>query len=121
MRDPDGYYIEFCNCESLERFLHVKMAEDSKKYNFSTTKSVLTVGKKLKMRANDSKLFIKQISNESLRKVIFEFLLHLQLLSEIFNSFFKTSWKPSFKVRFLKSVLSKTVSHRNFANICPFI
>ena len=22
VRDPDGYYIEFCNCESLEEFVH---------------------------------------------------------------------------------------------------
>ena len=22
VRDPDGYYIEFCNCESLEKFVH---------------------------------------------------------------------------------------------------
>ena len=69
VRDPDGYYIEFCNCQFLEKFLHQKMAEESKKWNFNSTKSVLTVGKKLKMIANDSKVFVKQMSNESLRKV----------------------------------------------------
>ena len=45
------------------------MAEESKKWNFNATQSVLTVGKKLKMIANDSKVFVKQMSNESLRKV----------------------------------------------------
>ena len=30
VRDPDGYYIEFCNCQFLEKFLHQKMAEESK-------------------------------------------------------------------------------------------
>ena len=75
VRDPDGYYIEFCNCQFLEKFLHQKMAEESKKWNFNSTKSVLTVGKKLKMIANDSKVFVKQMSNESLRKVSIYYLL----------------------------------------------
>lgn len=29
VRDPDGYYIEFCNCESLEEFVH-RMPEGEK-------------------------------------------------------------------------------------------
>ena len=29
MRDPDGYYIEFCSCESLESYLKDKMATHS--------------------------------------------------------------------------------------------
>jgi hypothetical protein len=66
VRDPDGYYIEFCNCEKLENYLHQKMEEDSKKWNFSTTRSVMTVGKKLKVLANDSKNFVNQISNDSI-------------------------------------------------------
>ena len=70
VRDPDGYYIEFCNCQILDKFLHDKMAEEAKIWNFSVTKSVLTVGKKLKMIAKDSKTFIKQSNNESLNKVI---------------------------------------------------
>ena len=44
VRDPDGYYIEFCNCQFLESFLHKKMAEEAKKWNFNATQSVLTVG-----------------------------------------------------------------------------
>lgn len=42
------------------------MEEDSKKWNFSTTRSVMTVGKKLKVLANDSKNFVNQISNDSI-------------------------------------------------------
>ena len=29
VRDPDGYYIEFCSCESLESYLKDKMATHS--------------------------------------------------------------------------------------------
>ena len=65
VRDPDGYYIEFCNCEKLEQFLHTKMAEDAKKYNFLAAKSALTIGKKLKTLANDSKETVKQLSRQS--------------------------------------------------------
>ena len=64
MRDPDGYYIEFCNCETLEKYLHGKMAEEAKKWNFTATKSVLTVGKKLRMIANDSKMLVRTMSKE---------------------------------------------------------
>ena len=47
VRDPDGYYIECCNCERLEKYLHEKMAEDAGKWNFSVAKSVMNLkGKK---------------------------------------------------------------------------
>ena len=29
VRDPDGYYIEFCSCESLESYLKDKMVTHS--------------------------------------------------------------------------------------------
>ena len=55
MRDPDGYYIEFANCESLERYIHTKMAENEKNWNLSKAKAVMTASKQLKKVANHSK------------------------------------------------------------------
>jgi len=60
VRDPDGYYLEFCNCQLLESYLHKKMAEDTKKWNFNVTKSAMNVGKRLKM--------VEQISKDTLEK-----------------------------------------------------
>ena len=59
VRDPDGYYIEFCNCNKLEDFLHKKMEEDVKKYNFTTTSAALHIGSKLKEFSDDTKLQLK--------------------------------------------------------------
>ena len=55
MRDPDGYYIEFANCESLERYIHTKMAENEKNWNLSKAKAVMRASKQLKKVANHSK------------------------------------------------------------------
>ena len=66
VRDPDGYYIEFCNCEKLEKYLQAKMVDDAQKYNFSVANSMLTFGKKLKMIANDSKQTVEQLKKISL-------------------------------------------------------
>ena len=66
VRDPDGYYIEFCNCKKLEKYLHAKMVDDAQKYNFSAVNSMLTYGKKLSMIANDSKQTVEQLKKISL-------------------------------------------------------
>lgn len=62
VRDPDGYYIEFCNCEKLEMYLHEKMAEEAKKWDMSTTKSVMNLSKKLKALAMESKTAVKTLA-----------------------------------------------------------
>ena len=56
VRDPDGYYIEFCNCENLEKFLHAKMAEaEGQKLSLARTISVSSLAAKLKRISVDSK------------------------------------------------------------------
>lgn len=55
VRDPDGYYIEFANCESLERYIRTKMAENEKNWNLSKAKAVMKASKQLKKVANHSK------------------------------------------------------------------
>ena len=69
VRDPDGYYIEFCNCQLLENYLHKKMEEETKKFNISTTLSFLNMGKKLKKIAEDSKTNSQKFNKESTQKV----------------------------------------------------
>ena len=60
VRDPDGYYIECCNCERLEKYLHEKMAEDAGKWNFSVAKSVMNLKGKMLQRSSKSKLELKK-------------------------------------------------------------
>ena len=58
MRDPDGYYIEFCNCEELDNFLHRKQSE-----NVSRVSSLISVqkyGNRLLKKAQEAKLVVKQ-------------------------------------------------------------
>ncbi len=64
VRDPDGYYIEFCNCEKLEKYLHSKMADEAKRWNLSTSFSVLSVSNRLKQIANGSRELVRQASLE---------------------------------------------------------
>jgi len=66
VRDPDGYYIEFCNCEKLEEFLHAKMAEaENQKIDLVRASSLNRMSSKLKMMALDSKKVVRQLSQES--------------------------------------------------------
>ena len=39
MRDPDGYYIEFANCETLENFIRTKMAEGEQNWSLDRTRN----------------------------------------------------------------------------------
>ena len=55
VRDPDGYYIEFCNCEKLEKFLQDQMAQHEKKWDLSTTTSVMTLSPRMKRFADNAK------------------------------------------------------------------
>ena len=56
VRDPDGYYIEFCNCENLEKFLQAKMAQaENRKLDLVRASSLTRMGSKLKKMALNSK------------------------------------------------------------------
>ncbi len=68
VRDPDGYYIEFCNCDKLEDFLNVKAAEDVKKWNMFATYSVLTTGEKMRKISMDAKNIV-EASTEIVTKI----------------------------------------------------
>ncbi len=72
VRDPDGYYIEFANCSTLDEFIHAKMEENEKNWSVGKTKSVLTVSKQLKKFADLSKksLVTNLTESESLNLVI---------------------------------------------------
>ena len=64
VRDPDGYYIEFCNCEKLEKFLHKQMADYDQRWNFQVTSSVLKAAPKLKQfSAKTKKKSIENVSD----------------------------------------------------------
>ena len=59
MRDPDGYYIEFCACSGLEEYLVAKLAENDATWDVPTTMTVLKYSRTLKDRAIKSKHFIQ--------------------------------------------------------------
>ena len=49
MRDPDGYYIEFCNCNSLEQILEKKERDNETLIlSLSTPLSSLKIGRIVK-------------------------------------------------------------------------
>ena len=53
VRDPDGYYIEFCSCESLENYLKDKMATHStissqNDWNLQLTSGMMKVNEKFR-------------------------------------------------------------------------
>ena len=60
IRDPDGYYIECCNCDRLEKYLHEKMAAEAGKWNFSVAKSVLALKEKMIKKSEKSKIELKK-------------------------------------------------------------
>ena len=64
------------------------MAEEAKKWNFNATQSVLTVGKKLKLVAKNSKERLEKKYSDPIRKV------HIVLIN--FYTHKKNPWKKIF-------------------------
>jgi len=64
VRDPDGYYIEFCNCDNLEKYLHAKMAEEQ----VHKMQTIVRLVQKMKSWANDAKKAIRQ-RNQEVRRI----------------------------------------------------
>ena len=54
VRDPDGYYIEFCNCASLDEFLH-KKPETEVPWTLSQATSLAKARKVFKKMASETK------------------------------------------------------------------
>ena len=66
VRDPDGYYIEFCNCNELDNFLHRKQAENvsleeqlRRKHSVSSLNSVLKYGNRLHKLSQEAKVVVQ--------------------------------------------------------------
>ena len=67
VRDPDGYYIEFCNCDELDNFLHRKQSENvsyeeqlRRKHSVSSINSVQKYGQRLRRKSQEAKLVVQQ-------------------------------------------------------------
>ena len=57
MRDPDGYYIEFCTCDSLEGFLQERMeAAEAQVQDMNALMKAAAFGKRLSEKAQDANL-----------------------------------------------------------------
>ena len=65
VRDPDGYYIEFCNCEKLEKFLKEQMEEHDKKWDLSTATSVLKLSPRMKRLADNTRHPLHPLNKET--------------------------------------------------------
>ncbi len=63
VRDPDGYYIEFCNCERLDHLFREKLAEAETNWINSINK-LEKAGKQLKKIAEISKNTVRKSSND---------------------------------------------------------
>ena len=67
VRDPDGYYIEFCNCDELDNFLHRKQSENisyeeqlRRKHSVSSINSVQKYGQRLRKKSQEAKIVVQQ-------------------------------------------------------------
>ena len=68
VRDPDGYYIEFCGCEPLENYLEKKTQEAEHLINnFSAISVPMIYGERLKQLARDAKQTVKKEANEIMK------------------------------------------------------
>ena len=70
MRDPDGYYIEFCGCEPLENYLELKTIDAANLIKtFASMKGAAQKGERLKQLSLDAKQSV-EIDAKHLDKVI---------------------------------------------------
>ncbi len=63
MRDPDGYYIEFCNCESLDHLFREKLVESETNW-INSIKKLEKAGNQLKKIAEISKKTVRKSSTD---------------------------------------------------------
>ena len=68
VRDPDGYYIEFCDCEKLDKFIHSKATEYSERWDLYTTATVIKMGPKLRTLVLEARTRIGTPSPPAQRK-----------------------------------------------------
>ena len=69
VRDPDGYYIEFCDCDGVEVYLRDMMKKNSQqKSNVSSLMATNKFSKTLMRKAQDSKKSVEELRTKG-RKV----------------------------------------------------
>lgn len=59
VRDPDGYYIEFCNCAGLDEYLH-QTPVGEKTWNLGKAHAVASASKLIRRMADDSRRMIEK-------------------------------------------------------------
>jgi len=68
VRDPDGYYLEFCSCESLEEFLQEKMTVQKGLWDFQRTKAMMIAKSKMIEWLNHDNKLAQQKYMQSLNR-----------------------------------------------------
>ena len=72
VRDPDGYYIEFCTCENLEIYLRAAMEKNNQHMNSLTALiSTKKFSHKLMGKAIKSKKSVEELRFKG-KKVLYE-------------------------------------------------
>lgn len=64
VRDPDGYYIEFCTCASLREHLNSRMSASFRNELGLTITAILKIRMILKRKANAAKMMIRKYEEE---------------------------------------------------------
>ena len=77
VRDPDGYYIEFCDCEKLDKFIHSKATEYSERWDLYTTATVIKMGPKLRTLVLEARTRNQEDICELVSKTTFFVMIHL--------------------------------------------
>jgi len=60
VRDPDGYYIEFCTCAGLREHLSIRMSTSFRNELKLTISAILRIRRILKMRANQARKMVQK-------------------------------------------------------------
>merc|ERR1712142_894907 len=64
VRDPDGYYIEFCTCAGLREHLNSRMSEIFRSELGLTITAILKIRMILKQKANAARMMIRKYEEE---------------------------------------------------------
>ena len=68
VRDPDGYYIEFCACAGLEEYLHdlrAKQTEAAQNWSLSKASQLAKFSHVLRKKADASKQVVRWLNRQS--------------------------------------------------------
>ena len=68
VKDPDGHYLEFCSCESLEEFLQEKMTLQKDIWSFGRIKAVMIAKSRMVEWLNLDQTLAQQRYKQSLKR-----------------------------------------------------